>query len=59
MKQRGVVFKEGQSLADLYLERTLLYEKFADITVEESENGPEETVEAALAAICRIDNKDL
>ena len=51
MKQRGVVVREGQTLADLYLERTRLYEKHAEITVEESESGPEETVKAVLEAI--------
>lgn len=51
MKQRGVVVREGQTLADLYLERTQLYEKHAEITVEESESGPEETVKAVLEAI--------
>ena len=51
MKQRGVVVREGQTLADLYLERTRLYEQHAEITVEESESGPEETVKAVLRAI--------
>ena len=30
---RGVVLKPGQTLSDLYNERTVLYEKYADITV--------------------------
>ena len=31
--KRGVVLKPGQTLADLYDERTKLYEKYADITI--------------------------
>lgn len=45
IKDRGVVLKEGQTLKDLYDERTPLYEKYADITVDESGLGIEETVE--------------
>lgn len=33
---RGVVLKPGQSLLDLYNERAPLYEKYADIIVDES-----------------------
>ena len=36
IKGRGVVLKEGQTLYDLYKERTPLYEKYADIVVDES-----------------------
>lgn len=36
LKDRGVVLKEGQTLQDLYEERGRLYEKYADITVEET-----------------------
>ncbi len=34
LKKRGVALKEGFTLQDLYDERTPLYEKYADITVE-------------------------
>ncbi len=34
LKKRGVALKEGFTLKDLYEERTPLYEKYADITVE-------------------------
>ena len=44
MKQRGVVLKQGQSLEDLYNERTLLYERYADIIIDEGAAGLEETV---------------
>ena len=33
---RGVAMKEGQTLKDLYEERVPLYEKYADIIVDES-----------------------
>lgn len=36
LKKRGVVFKEGQTLLDLYNERAPLYEQYADIIVDES-----------------------
>lgn len=34
LNARGVTLKEGQTLADLYAERTPLYERYAHITVE-------------------------
>lgn len=42
---RGVVLREGQNLYDLYLERTPLYEKYADIQVSGEGLSVEETVE--------------
>lgn len=38
LKKRGVALKEGFTLRDLYDERTPLYEKYADITVELANN---------------------
>ena len=35
MKKRGVALREGQTLRDLYEERTALYEKYADTVIEE------------------------
>ncbi len=35
LKDRGVVLRAGQTLRDLYEERTPLYEKYADLTVNE------------------------
>lgn len=35
LKKRGVVLKEGQTLKDLYDERIPLYEKYADIIINE------------------------
>ena len=35
---RGVSIKEGQSLRDLYRERTVLYEKYADLVIDETDH---------------------
>ncbi len=51
IKNRGVVLKKGQTLKDLYTERTKLYEKYADIIIDEYGLGIEETVEAVRAAL--------
>ncbi len=42
---RGVVLKNNQSIDELYIERTKLYEEYADITIDESGCNIEETVE--------------
>lgn len=34
LEQRGVAIRAGQTLEDLYEERTPLYEKYADITID-------------------------
>lgn len=47
-KNRGVVLKEGQTLKDLYDERVKLFEKYADLTVEEAGDGLEETIDKVL-----------
>lgn len=41
---RGVVLREGQTLAKLYEERIPLYEKYADIVVETDGLSVEETI---------------
>ena len=48
---RGVVLKEGQNLKELYEERIQLYEKYAQITIEEKELSVEETLEQILKCI--------
>lgn len=45
IKGRGVVLKEGQTLRDLYEERVPLYEKYADIIVDEYQLNVEQTIE--------------
>lgn len=48
LKGRGVVLKEGQTLRELYDERTQLYEKYADVTVSEKDRDIEATLQAIL-----------
>ena len=51
LKGRGVVLKEGQTLVDLYKERTVLYEKYADITVDQYKQSSEQTLKAVRKAL--------
>lgn len=51
LKGRGVVLKEGQTLVDLYKERTVLYEKYADITVDQYKQSIEQTLKAVRKAL--------
>ncbi len=48
LKQRGVVLREGQTLRDLYNERIPLYEKYADVIVNENHCSLEKTVEKVI-----------
>ncbi len=50
-KNRGVVLKEGQTLRDLYEERTALFERYADITICEDGLDLEETVEKVIEKV--------
>lgn len=54
IKGRGVVLRDGQTLEDLYNERTPLYEKYADIKIDESGLTVEMTVEKLKS---RLNNK--
>ncbi len=47
-KKRGVVLREDQTLEELYHERTVLFEKYADITICEDGIGLEDTFELVL-----------
>jgi shikimate kinase len=51
IKGRGVVTKEGQTLADLYKERTPLYEHYADVVVCEDGKNIEQTLEMTMEAL--------
>lgn len=44
-KKRGVTLRDGQTLKDLYDERTVLFEKYADFTVCEDGINLDETIE--------------
>jgi shikimate kinase len=48
IKGRGVVLRDGQTLRDLYEERTPLYERYADITIDETGCNVEQTIERIL-----------
>ena len=45
IKGRGVVLKDGQTLKDLYEERVPLYEKYADVTINEFGLNVEQTID--------------
>ena len=51
IKGSGVVLKEGQNLYDLYLERTPLYESYADIRIAETGLDIEQTVEQIVSQL--------
>lgn len=51
LRKRGVALKEGQTLKDLYEERCALYEKYADVIVDEHGLGTEETIGAVLRGL--------
>ena len=50
-RRRGVVLKDGQTLKDLYDERTALFEKYADIIICEDGLRLEETIDKVLEAL--------
>lgn len=56
IKGRGVVLKDGQTLYDLYMERTPLYEKYADVRVSEEGLNVEETVERLIEKLQNQNN---
>ena len=51
LKNRGVVLRKGQKLEDLYRERIVLYEKYADLIVDEENKGIEETLQAIVKVL--------
>lgn len=53
IKGRGVVLKEGQTLRMLYEERVPLYEKYADLVVDQEQRDVEGTVGQIIAALER------
>ncbi len=58
LKGRGVVLKPGQTLADLYKERTVLYEKYADVTVDQYKLNVDQTLKAVLQALKAFDGTE-
>ena len=53
LKGRGVLLKEGQTLESLYEERVSLYEKYADIIVDEEDKDLEGSLQLVLQALKR------
>ena len=51
IKGRGVVLKKGQTLENLFEERSKLYEQYADIEVSEEGLDVEQTVEKLVEAL--------
>lgn len=45
LKKRGVVLRDGQTLKDIYNERVPLYNKYADIIINEHHCSVERTIE--------------
>ena len=50
-KNRGFVLKDGQTLKDLYEERSALFERYADLTISEEGRDLEETIEEVLRVL--------
>lgn len=50
LRNRGVVLREGQTLEDIFKERSILYERYADIIV--SETGLD--LEGTLQRVCKM-----
>lgn len=53
LEKRGVLLKEGQTLKSLYEERTPLYEKYADIVVDEEGKDLEASLQAVLETLSK------
>lgn len=51
LKDRGVALRDGMTLRDLYDERVPLYERYADITIDESGRTPGQTVDQLRAVM--------
>lgn len=55
IKNRGVVIRKNQRLWDLYSERVPLYEKYADIIIDENGCGIEKTINKIVAQLVSYD----
>ena len=53
LKGRGVVLRPGQDLRALYKERTVLYEMYADVVVDEENKDIEATLQTILECLPR------
>ena len=50
---RGIAMQKGSSIAELFAERSPLYEKYADITVDCTDKTPEESVDEIIKKLGR------
>ena len=50
LRGRGVVLRDGESLEEMYAERSVLYERYGDVTIDELGNV-EDTVRAVIDAL--------
>ncbi|MBE6861808.1 MAG: shikimate kinase [Ruminococcus sp.] len=55
IRNRGVVIRKGQSLESLYEERVPLYEKYADIIIDENGCDIEKTINNVIEKLNRTD----
>ena len=51
LESRGILFKPGETLLDMFAYRVPFYEKYADIIVDANEGDIEDTVETIIASI--------
>lgn len=59
LRGRGVVLKDGQTLEHLYEERVVLYEKYADVVIDEENQELEDTLQNILEVLKNItENRD-
>ena len=58
IKGRGVVLKPGQTLAGLYKERVVLYEKYADVIIDEYKMNVDQTLKEVLRALNAFDGTE-
>lgn len=57
LKGRGVLLRDGQTLSDLYQERSPLYEKYADIVIDEEGKDLEESLQMILETLREKDEQ--
>lgn len=57
LKDRGVVLKDGMTLRDLYKERSTYYEKYAEVTIDETGKEFGDVVDELRAYFESLENK--
>lgn len=58
-RRRGVVLRHGDSAEDMYRERVPLYEKYADLTIDEQNMSSEETLKIVLDELSNLQNRQI